>query len=200
VAHIAGIRYTKSLGGAAVYLRARDAEARYWDWAALAWSATEEAACKQALAERQDSDAAESRYMASVSLPPGVQSILEYVLASTAEVLGEEQTVPQAVIEVAGTIPSAPDPEMCAVYEYLRRQDGSLGVGDEGSAAITSLPADFAGSLFRGQEFPALVDAGGIIQWTLPRGASVRFTIGAYGVYRKVVVPAQASARLSDIA
>jgi hypothetical protein len=107
--HIAGIRYTKGLGGAAVYLRARDATAQYWDWTTLAWSATEEAACKQALAERQDSDAAESRYMASVALPPGVQSILEYVLASTAEVLGEEQTVPQAVIEVAGTVPSAPE-------------------------------------------------------------------------------------------
>jgi hypothetical protein len=200
VAHIAGIRYTKGLGGAAVYLRARDATAQYWDWTALAWSATETAACKQALAERQDSDAAESRYMASVALPPGVQSILEYVLASTAEVLGEEQTVPQAVIEVAGTIPSAPDPEMCAVYEYLRRQDGSLGVGDQGSATIASLPADFAGSLFRGQEVRASADAGGIIQWALPRGASVRFVIAAYGVDREIVVPAQASARLSDIA
>jgi hypothetical protein len=89
---------------------------------------------------------------------------------------------------------------MCAVYEYLRRQDGSLGIRDHGSATIASLPANFAGSLFRGQEVRASADAGGVIQWALPRGASARFTIGAYGVDRQVVVPAQASARLSDIA
>jgi hypothetical protein len=199
MAHIASIRYTKALGNSALYVRARDATARYWDWTGLAWSATETAACKQALTERADSDAAESRYMASVALPPSVQSILEYVLVSTAEVLGEESTVPQAVLDVIGSVPSAPDPALCVLYDTIRTQAGVAAAGATMTAQIVELPHETAAGFFSGQTVTATAAGDGLIQWTLPRGAVVRVFSQEWGISARVTVPAQASARLGDL-
>lgn len=86
---LATLRDTKGLGNSALYVRARDATGRYWDWVGLAWGNTETTDCRKALTEYADSDTAESRYSTTVSLP-AADGVLEYVRASDAVVRAEE--------------------------------------------------------------------------------------------------------------
>jgi hypothetical protein len=86
---LSSIRDVKGQGNAAVYVRARDATARFWDFVGLAWSASETSNCKTMLHEYQDADTAEARYQAAIT-PPSGDIVLEYVRAATALVIGEE--------------------------------------------------------------------------------------------------------------
>jgi hypothetical protein len=86
---LATIRDVRGQGNTALYVRARDATARYWDWVALTWLTGETSDCRVALTEYQDSDTAEARYQA-VILPPMGDVVLEYVRVATSVVIGEE--------------------------------------------------------------------------------------------------------------
>jgi uncharacterized phiE125 gp8 family phage protein len=97
---VASIRYIKGLGNAALYVRARDASARFWNWTTRAWVAVEDAGCRVFLAEYADASTIESLYQAGIDAPPG-EVLIEYVRSSDSRVLGEEEAVNGIATDVA---------------------------------------------------------------------------------------------------
>jgi hypothetical protein len=193
-------RDTKGLGNAALYVRLRDATARYWNWATSAWVDAESADTKKFLLEYPDADAIESRYAVALTVPDE-QVAIEYVRASDGAVRAYEDTVPYGELRVTGSVPVAAAPELCTVYDYLRHPDGRAAAGSKVKLKIVALPYDYAAALFSGAEVEATADAAGIVSWTLPRGATVYVvsTSLPLGIAKKAAkVPAVAVASLSS--
>lgn len=86
---LARIRDIKGQGNAAVFVRARDVQGRYWSWSGSAWATSETTATQTFLTEYADADSIESGYAATIT-PPAGDVVLEYVRASSSVVIGEE--------------------------------------------------------------------------------------------------------------
>jgi len=85
---IATILDVKDLGNAAIYVRIRDAQLRFWNFTTSAWVSVETVACRWFLTEYPDG-VYESRYQAEITHPT-VEFLVEYVQAGTGVVIGEE--------------------------------------------------------------------------------------------------------------
>jgi hypothetical protein len=107
-------------------------------------------------------------------------------------------------IEIAGVVitppPAPPDPDLCLVYEFLRRQDGAPAAKVPGSVKIVGLPANYAGALFTGALVSHSTDTTGYIAWTVPRGATIAINIPNFGFdWAQKVVPAATTVRVADL-
>lgn len=104
---------------------------------------------------------------------------------------------------VQAQVPSPPPPveSACVVYDYAFHPDdvnppGSL----SGTATIVSLPYHYNDRYHAGDIIPlAYTPATGLFQWTLVRGASVRFVIADLGIDCVRTIPASATALLHDL-
>ena len=120
---IAATRYNKGAGNAAVAVRLRGALGTFWNFVTLAWVTQEVANCRVLLQEVQDSDQAESLYVADVAVPLGGPWILEAVLVSTGDFLGSEATpadVPAAgatLVEIEASTVLAKEASLTAIQE-----------------------------------------------------------------------------------
>lgn len=110
-----------------------------------------------------------------------------------------------ASVDVYGSamVLTAPVPAAsCRVYEYCYSQDGATPLaGVIGKAKLVTLPFDADDHLISGSEISGTYDQGsGLLYWDIVQGASVQFKIDAVGILVTKTVPAQASARLYDLA
>jgi uncharacterized phiE125 gp8 family phage protein len=137
---LASIRYLAGLGNAALYVRARDASGRFWDWTTPAWVAPETPACRVFLTEFPDAGI-ESLYEVGIDAPPG-DVVIEYVRLSDFRVLGEDESIdgltvatqPPALAQLAdlkilfSKTDAADDPLLVrllsAASEFVQRQTG----------------------------------------------------------------------------
>jgi uncharacterized phiE125 gp8 family phage protein len=102
--YLASIRYLQAQGNAALYARLRDAAGLYYNFVTGTWDVAETANTKAFLTEVDDASSVESRYQATVTLPEiNATTILEYVRASDAMVLGEESLPARAAVTVGPT-------------------------------------------------------------------------------------------------
>lgn len=97
------IRYNKNAGNAAIYARIRNATGQFWDFTGLAWVSPETANCRVFFTERADGDAAESLFLAEVTIPAGGPWVSEAVRIDTGAVLGNDTTAIDANVSSRST-------------------------------------------------------------------------------------------------
>lgn len=81
--------YDKGLGDIAIYTRLLYG-AGFWDFIALAESATDTADCRVYLSEIPTTSAVNSWYRGNVTLPPGGPYAVEIILLSTGAIIGDD--------------------------------------------------------------------------------------------------------------
>jgi len=87
---------------------------------------------------------------------------------------------------------------LCRVYTYLVDAESNP-VKIEGLARITSLPEDYIGKFWSGQEVAKYSDEDtGYIHWDLPRGAVVNFIIYDMKINIQETIPDVSSKALND--
>lgn len=99
------------------------------------------------------------------------------------------------------------NPQTCRVYDYVYYSDGTTRANSTGYATITTLPYDYSNALYSnpdrlsttGEGKEKASDATGYIYWDIVWGATVAFEIEDAGVGKTVLIPEQASVRLSDL-
>lgn len=93
-------------------------------------------------------------------------------------------------------------PNVCRVYEHIYYQDGTPRVGSKGYATISVLPYDYQYAVFSNPTddgYEAVSNSAGYIYWDMIWGSQVAFEIDDAGLGKEVIIPEQASARLSDL-
>lgn len=101
-------------------------------------------------------------------------------------------------ISLTITVPA--DARLCRVYEFTLDPDNSPVAELSSIGRIVSLPYDSGSALHTGDEIEGIYDVDtGMVYWDMPRGAGVVITITGFGINKKIIVPDQASARLTDI-
>lgn len=105
-----------------MYVRARDATGRFWDFVAESWNTNEGAADnKLFLTEYQDSDLVDSRYHVEAT-PPSVACVFEYLSTSSAEVLAEEAYDPTVATGVQAVVSA-----LASLTPLIGRMHGLMG-------------------------------------------------------------------------
>lgn len=124
-----------------------------------------------------------------------------YSFAGTTDLTVSGTTV--LSIEGTSTIPSAPaGSQSCRVYEYLKQIDGAnhYETVESAKCKIISLPYDSGGAVHTDDELEGTYDnTTGLLYWDVVQGAKINVIIEDFGVDLTVVVPAEDTARLSDI-
>jgi len=100
---------------------------------------------------------------------------------------------------LAGPVRLPPSPLTCQIYENLKTPSGAPAVNKQILFKIISLPYDYSGYLFSGQEIPVTTDSEGNLEILLPRGARVQVTSPEFGLNAPILVPDQPVCRLCDL-
>ena len=88
---------------------------------------------------------------------------------------------------------------VCRVYEYVTSPDDADPDSVTATAKIISLPYDYGGKLFSGQEVAGIY-ADGIIYWDIVYGAEAEFVLADFGISTLTkTIPSTSTARLYDI-
>jgi hypothetical protein len=99
-------------------------------------------------------------------------------------------------------VQSAPDPDICRMYEYCVDQDGDplVAPGPTNTAAIIDRPYDDGAGAYETEKQSGVYNStSGLLYWDIVRGATVLIDIDEVGIHKKYLVPDQATARLGDL-
>jgi len=187
---LATIRYTKGLGSSAIYARVRDASGNYLVFATGAWQATEDGTTKTFLPEIADSST-ESRYQLEIDLSAiTVEGVVEYILASSGDVLGEDAVYSGGISAPVSTTTGPLAGDLCVladVKDDLGIDASDITADTKLQRLITNLSAQFEAECDR--VFRSLTYSGDTFegtkdrrQWRPDLGYSLRLAPKQYPV------------------
>jgi hypothetical protein len=101
---------------------------------------------------------------------------------------------------MAGPVRLPPSADTCYVYDSFRTAHDQPAAGIKISIQISSLPYDYKGYFWSGQEVQIITDAQGNWGLYLPKNATVKFICSDFGIEGdSIKIPDQTSIRFGDI-